>query len=312
MFRTGSLFDPAVRRGGCEPEVTAYYFKKWQGYAMDYHRHDATEIMYVMEGGCLVETEPGTPMEPGSAASRLKRGDLVLLDANVPHRLLVREECRMLNVEFRFVAAAAPLAEAAALAEADAPLAEWLSRKAPSLVLRDSRERALQTLRQLVLELDESGIGGSAMSRLLHAQLLLRLSRLETAHAAERPQDGYVEQAKRYMAERLDQPLQAEQVAAAVRLHPGYLQRIFRQAEGVTLGGYLSAIRLEKARQLLRHSSIPVSDLWDYVGLGSRAYFHAWFRRQTGMTPSEFRRSVTADSRPDSAYSPGQGSDFEQ
>lgn len=49
MFRTGSLFDPAVRRGGCEPEVTAYYFKKWQGYAMDYHRHDATEIMYVME-----------------------------------------------------------------------------------------------------------------------------------------------------------------------------------------------------------------------------------------------------------------------
>ncbi|MGU3470459.1 helix-turn-helix domain-containing protein [Paenibacillus sp. D51F] len=68
--------------------------------------------------------------------------------------------------------------------------------------------------------------------------------------------------------------------------------------------------RYEKAKQLLARTAIPVSHLWDYVGLGSRAYFHAWFSRLSGMTPSEYRQSMLADSRDPGDYNAGTGFDF--
>jgi AraC family transcriptional regulator, melibiose operon regulatory protein len=61
---------------------------------MPYHSHNEIEIMYVIEGKCVVETATETvPM---------KKGDLILLDSNIPHRLVVDNEnpCRMLNLEF--------------------------------------------------------------------------------------------------------------------------------------------------------------------------------------------------------------------
>jgi quercetin dioxygenase-like cupin family protein len=39
------------------PRVYAYYFKHWNEFRMPLHRHDSTEIMYVMNGTCRVEVE---------------------------------------------------------------------------------------------------------------------------------------------------------------------------------------------------------------------------------------------------------------
>jgi YesN/AraC family two-component response regulator len=55
---------------------------------------------------------------------------------------------------------------------------------------------------------------------------------------------------------------------------------------------YLTAIRMEKAKMLLLRTDIPATDIPDYVGVGSRSYFHALFKKHTGMTPVEFRRSI--------------------
>lgn len=61
---------------------------------MPFHSHDEIEIMYVIEGKCVVETAAETVT--------MKKGDLILLDSNIEHRLIVAKEnpCRMLNLEF--------------------------------------------------------------------------------------------------------------------------------------------------------------------------------------------------------------------
>src|SRR5690606_31809038 len=74
--------------------VTAYYFKEWNHFMMDFHTHRAIEIMYVMSGKCIVEVE--------NERLEIRSHQFVLIDSRIPHRLIVNRQhpCRMLNVEF--------------------------------------------------------------------------------------------------------------------------------------------------------------------------------------------------------------------
>ncbi|WP_343059876.1 AraC family transcriptional regulator [Saccharibacillus deserti] len=296
---SGSLFGRELLESGLGPHFHAYYYKQWASYRMDYHCHDSTEIMYLMTGSCIVDvrTEAGN-----EERYTLKKGELILLDAGVPHRLIVGEGtvCRMLNVEFSW-APISPGDESAPsigmLAREEPALAELLQMPFDSLVLPDPEE-VLHTLKSLVLELDRQQGGQNVMVRLLFAELLLRLARLrrEQLHSSRQHAQHYVRAAIEYLHQNYDRGIQVKEIAAAVNLHPGYLHRLFKQHTGRTLTDYLNNLRMDKAKMLLAGSLIPVADIADYVGIASRQYFHLLFRKYSGCTPTEYRERVESDS----------------
>lgn len=283
------LFDADTMLGECHPRVFAYYFKEWRSYAMDYHRHPATEIMYVIHGTCQVEVE----QEGGDSVQlTLRKGEFILLNGNTPHRLMVESACRMLNVEFRFFPGLLWLPAVRTLAEDIADLSALLAEKSPFLLLRDPDEM-YRIMKSLVLELDR-GDRESLQVQLLLLQLFLHLARLKEQQRDQTadPAGLYVGQALAYLQQNYDREIRVEDVAAAVNLHPGYLQRIFKAQTGQTLIGQLTVIRMEKAAMLLAQTDIAIGDICGYVGMGSRQYFHALFKQYWGKTPAQCRREV--------------------
>lgn len=285
------LFHAAWKSGEYRPRVHAYYFKEWSVNRMDHHTHDSTEIMYVMSGECLVALvgERG-----GESRHPLRKGEFIVLNANVPHRLQVDRACRMLNVEFDLAAAGGVVPSLRRLAEedGDGALGALLGAPGPSLTLSDPDE-VLHALKSLVLELDLKGEDSGALAQLLLAQLLFRIARL---HADSRqsglPQsDAYVRQAIAYMQENYDRDIRLQDIAGAANVHPSYLQRLFKRQAGQPVTAYLTAHRMERAKMLLSHTDIQIADICEYVGVASRSYFHALFKRHTGMTPVEYRSS---------------------
>lgn len=285
-----SLYRPELTIGAYHPTIAAYYYTQWEQFRMPFHAHNRAEIMYVLSGQCKVDTEHDS--------FALKKGDLILLDANISHRLIVGDEpCRMLNVEFLFTErdgeAFPSLRE---LASADPALAAFLSEGFPYLVLKDVND-VPHTLRSLVLKLDDPVPGRDLMVRLLFSQLLLQVARL----AAEAREGGagwqgglYVRQAKQYIHQHYDGDLQVKDIAAAVSVHPNYLHRIFKKQEGVSVLEYVTRYRIEKAKMLLAQADIPIIEIADYVGMNSRQYFSSVFKKQTGSTPVEYRKSIRA------------------
>lgn len=88
-----SLYSKRLREGDYKPEITAYYFREWNNFTMEtQHIHDRAEIMYVISGQCLIEVE--------TEKIEFKKGDFILIDAGVSHRLVVdiNSHCRMLNL----------------------------------------------------------------------------------------------------------------------------------------------------------------------------------------------------------------------
>ncbi|MGO4498508.1 AraC family transcriptional regulator [Paenibacillus sp. 2RAB27] len=292
MPQSTRLFPVLLPNQPCHPQVVAYYFKQWQGFHMPFHRHDATEIMYTIHGFCDIEIQV-SPTK--TERVRLKKGEFILLNANIAHRLIVEDDepCRMLNVEFRFTPQQGVMPSLQQLAAEEKQLNSLLEVQTAYLVLRDPDE-VYHVMKSLVLELDKPADKSESMIQLLFAQLLIRIARLrrESASSSLAQSEWYVKISMDYMHQNYDREIQVKEIAGAVNLHPGYLQRIFKAVTGQTLMAYLTEIRMEKAQMLLLETDIPIADISDYIGVGSRQYFHMLFKVHTQLTPTDYRKSM--------------------
>src|SRR5262249_51834422 len=79
------------------------------------------------------------------------------------------------------------------------------------------------------------------------------------------------------------------QVAEWTGYQQDHLNRLLRAECGLTLGQLRSRVRLKKAATLLSERK-PVQQVAEQVGILDPNYFARWFRQQTGVTPSSWRR----------------------
>ena len=68
-----------------------------------------------------------------------------------------------------------------------------------------------------------------------------------------------------------------------------YLSRSFKKEVGVTITQYIENLRCKKAAEMLRSGTAPIQEISSYVGYDDNNYFVKVFRRQFGVTPSEYR-----------------------
>ncbi|MBR1741715.1 MAG: helix-turn-helix transcriptional regulator, partial [Lachnospiraceae bacterium] len=70
---------------------------------------------------------------------------------------------------------------------------------------------------------------------------------------------------------------------------PDYASRIFKKETGRSFKQYLIDKRIEEAKKLLLNSDLPISTVSDRVGYENYSYFTRLFKKETGMTPVDFR-----------------------
>ena len=75
-----------------------------------------------------------------------------------------------------------------------------------------------------------------------------------------------------------------------LRLSESHAGNLFKRRTGMTIGGYLNIVRMERAKQLLNDPSSRVSEVCQQVGIENADYFARRFKQYTGRTPSEYRR----------------------
>ncbi len=101
--------------------------------------------------------------------------------------------------------------------------------------------------------------------------------------------NNIVETVKEYISSRFADAISLEMLAKEVFVSPVYLSSLFKQVEGMNISDYLTLIRLDKAKDLLRHSSVKTYEIARMVGYQDDKYFSRLFKKRVGMTPSEFR-----------------------
>lgn len=91
--------------------------------------------------------------------------------------------------------------------------------------------------------------------------------------------------------------LSAGKLARLAGYQHDHLNRLLKSHAGLTLGQFRARKLVARARQLLRQTH-SVTAAASALGFSDPNYFARWFRRQTGMTPSQWRRNVSNDVQP--------------
>ena len=84
-------------------------------------------------------------------------------------------------------------------------------------------------------------------------------------------------------------------VAEAVGLGPDHLRHLFKKHLGMSMLEYLTMVRMENARELLRHSALSIDEIAHQCGYASHRHLGVLFRRAQGSTPRAFRSSLRRD-----------------
>lgn len=97
---------------------------------------------------------------------------------------------------------------------------------------------------------------------------------------------------KEYIRSHFDQGLTLEEIAESVYLSPYYISRIFKEEQGITVMDYLTKVRIEEAKKLLRNPRYNIDEISGKLGYSDPSYFSKVFRRYEGLSPSQFRQKA--------------------
>lgn len=159
-------------------------------------------------------------------------------------------------------------------------------------LLKPLEKRKLLTAVEQALELNKSRHRQQVMEKMVDS-VLLELSG-EGGKRLSEP----VTKAMRFVASHLNAPLGLREISQEVHLNSSYFSFLFKEQTGLTFMEYVTRCKLQKAKELLLGTTLPIGEISEQVGYQTSKYFIKLFRERTGVSPSQYRKQMAEDSGP--------------
>lgn len=247
--------------------------------------HRVWELIYVDRGALRVTV--------GSQTHELSQGQMIfhapgevhrLTSAAAPDLVVVRFGCQSPDMSFfRGLVAPAGEAERTLLARILEESAACFSTPLDAPTPQDLRRR------------EPPLFGGEQLICAALEELLIRLIRRQKQPPAPLPAPGEDQSLKRvaaYMEQHLDRPLTLEQICRDNLIGRSQLQKLFHTHTGGGVMEYFGHLKIQAARRMIREGRLNFTQIAARLGFQSVHYFSRRFRKVTGMSPSEYARSV--------------------
>lgn len=115
------------------------------------------------------------------------------------------------------------------------------------------------------------------------------------AAAAARPMPRYVEGIMKYIHENYRRQITLDELTAQFNVSKFHLSREFKKYTGYTPNDYLISVRMNRAKELLRHTGRTITEIAQITGCGEVNHFIQLFKSREKVTPAVFRRRWNRD-----------------
>lgn len=79
--------------------------------------------------------------------------------------------------------------------------------------------------------------------------------------------------------------------ASKLCLTPNYLSNVVKGESGMTVMQWINRYAIQQVKVMLKYSDLSISDIADRINIDNPSFFSKFFKRETGMTPNEYRNS---------------------
>ena len=268
--------------------VTIHYFEFGRQFVGPREKHDFWEMVYVDKGKAIAEREDEEIL--------LTHGDVLFHAPNEYHSLRAYQSSPNVFI-ISFVCNSDSMR---CFNGAHMPLIQSLRPYIAAIIKEAKSTYVLPQndiyMRRLVRR-ETAEIGAEQLIKTYLEQLLIYLIRgiadqKKVFPSRDQMETHLVSQVKQYVTEHVRERLTIPVLCKETGYSKSYLCRIFRQQSGDTIAHYVTVAKIDAAKDMFREESINISEVSDRLNFDNPQYFSRVFRRVTGMTPSEYRRSL--------------------
>lgn len=102
----------------------------------------------------------------------------------------------------------------------------------------------------------------------------------------------YLDYAENYIKTNLFCPIRVSDLTKQLGITQPYLYKLFTDKYGISPAAYIHKCKLDEAKRLLIETSLSVTQIANSVGYGSVLDFSKFFKKHTGKSPQEFRKTI--------------------
>ena len=126
--------------------------------------------------------------------------------------------------------------------------------------------------------------------KILEILLNILFSRQDRAETVKKT-ESYILDVIDYIFQHLDTPCSSQELTERFFVSYNKLQHDFKSYTYMTINEFVLAVKLNRAKELLKLSGMPISEIAKNCGWESESYFYRFFRSRTGKTPLQYRKS---------------------
>jgi AraC family transcriptional regulator of adaptative response / methylphosphotriester-DNA alkyltransferase methyltransferase len=106
------------------------------------------------------------------------------------------------------------------------------------------------------------------------------------------PDEDLSQRVLAYTEAHFAEPLTLSKIAFHMNISPFHMQRVFKRVKGFTPAEQLTRIRLNEATKMLAQEKPSIEQIAVLVGFRNPSHFSSVFKRETGVSPSDYRKNL--------------------
>ncbi|WP_141499593.1 AraC family transcriptional regulator [Paenibacillus luteus] len=276
--------------------ITLFYFEHNKDYVFNGEKHNFWELLYVDRGEVEVRTD--------NAIHVLRQGSVIFHKPNEFHSFRAAKGVApdVIVVTFDCHSPAMRGFEGKQLQVNEE------ERKMLVLMMNEGKKAFEFPFRHPLKRLPNAPTGSEQLlGCYLETFLLLLLRKLEAVNsggaqqrpsisppAREKSEQILLRDIVSYIDKQLDDPLSITTICGEFYISRTHLQMLFHKQVGCSFKQYITQSRIRKAKILIREDTRNMTEIARLLGFASIHYFSKAFKKETGMNPSEYARSVRA------------------
>ncbi len=270
--------------------VTIHYFEYEKDYKYIGEKHDFWELVYVDKGEIVIDMD--------SEQFRLEQGNIAFHQPNEYHNLRANGIVapNIIIVTFKCKSPAMSFFKKRIL-----PLSD-IEKSFLSAIVKESLKNFSSSLKDTFLthleRRETPSFGSEQIISISLEQLLISLYRnfgelqKNTTTLKRAIHQDVVNNILQYMQEHVCEKLTIQQIADAVGVSRTGLHTIFKERLGDGVMSYFSKMKIDISKSMIREGRYNISQIASYLGFDSIHLFSRRFKQLTGMTPTEYGKSV--------------------